>query len=84
MNEQRTTRRGEFHVTEGELQECQSKCRSCGAAVVFKPSPKKLKPGQAPKTLILSVKSAQADPMGGGYYLLSHFADCPHSKAWKR
>ena len=33
-------RRGEFHVTAGEYVECQESCKSCGAAIIYKPSPK--------------------------------------------
>ena len=78
-----TARRGEFHVTTGELEECKSKCRSCGAAVIFKPSTKRPKKGQAPKTMILSVATAQPALMGG-HYLLSHFSDCPNAQKWRK
>lgn len=75
-------RRGEFHVTVGEMTECLSECRSCHAAVIFKPSPKR-RPGKSPATLILSVKSAEPC-LTGGLYLLSHFYDCPDAKKWKK
>jgi hypothetical protein len=65
-------RRGEYPLPPGARIE---KCKSCGAEIVWART-------DAGRAIPLSLKTVQT--RDGVAYLLSHFADCPEAKGWKR
>lgn len=65
-------RRGEYIVPEAAA--IQS-CRSCGASIVWTNTP-------AGKAIPLSVASIET--RNGVRFALSHFADCPEGREWRK
>jgi hypothetical protein len=67
-----TTRRGEYAVPEhADIQSC----RSCGASIVWTRT-------ATGKPMPLSVLTIEE--RNGAKYALSHFADCPEGREWRR
>jgi hypothetical protein len=65
-------RAGEYPVPEGATS---AACRSCGARIVWTRT-------AAGKPIPLSVATIQEHD--GVRYALTHFADCPESREWRR
>lgn len=51
------------------------RCKSCGAEIIWAQT-------EAGRAIPLSLATAQT--RDGRQWLLSHFADCPEAKGWKR
>lgn len=65
-------RAGEYPIPSAATIEA---CRSCGAAIVWAQT-------QAGRAIPLSIATTRR--RGGQAWALSHFADCPDSKEWKK
>jgi len=65
-------RRGEYPLPTGAKIE---RCKSCGAAIVW---------AHTANDRAIPLSLATAQTRDGVAYCLSHFADCPESKGWKR
>lgn len=65
-------RAGEYAIPEGATP---TTCRSCGASVVWART-------EAGKPIPLALATAR--DCGGQRVATTHFADCPHGRAWKR
>jgi hypothetical protein len=65
-------RKGEYPLPPGARIE---KCKSCGAEIVWAQT-------EAGRPIPLSLATVQT--RDGRQWLLSHFADCPESRGWRR
>lgn len=71
MSEQQS-RKGEYAAPEGaEVKQC----KSCGAAIVWI---------RTARGAAMPLSVATRETREGRNYMLSHYADCPDSKQWKK